>query len=65
MPITLILADDDDGRVDGRELQPLDELGSDDRLLRGLLLALVSTRRDDSANAPASVAAGDDDPAAA
>jgi hypothetical protein len=60
MPITLILADDD-GRVDGRELQPLDELGSDD----GLLLALVSTRRDDSANAPASVAAGDDDPAAA
>lgn len=43
MPITIISTDDhsDDDerdRVDGRELEPPRELGSDDRLLRGLLL---------------------------
>jgi hypothetical protein len=40
---------DDDDRVDGRELKPLDEIGSDDRLLVGLLLAIAGHLRDDDA----------------
>jgi hypothetical protein len=50
----------DDHRVDGTELAELTELGSDDRLLRGLLLKFaVSTRNDDdSGDAPGSGAYG-------
>lgn len=33
--------DEDDGRVDGQGLPEPTELGSDDRLLRGLLAAIV------------------------
>jgi hypothetical protein len=33
--------DENDGRVDGRDLPEPTELGSDDRLLRGLLAAVV------------------------
>jgi hypothetical protein len=36
----------DEDRVDGRELKPPDELGSDDRLLRGLLRAIIGRVRD-------------------
>jgi hypothetical protein len=43
MPISYFHSDDDD-RVDGRELVCLDEPGSDDRLLRGLLLRLALDR---------------------
>jgi hypothetical protein len=45
MPITFFRTffgtDDDDGRVDGRELDGPAEPGSDDLLLRGLLLAFA------------------------
>jgi hypothetical protein len=40
--------DDDEDRVDGRELAPRDEPGSDDLLLRGLLLAIAGRKRDDA-----------------
>jgi hypothetical protein len=36
--------DDDDDRVDGRDLKAPDEPGSDDRLLLGLLILLAGTR---------------------
>jgi hypothetical protein len=60
MPLTFFRShdrrsDDEPERVDGRELEPPRELGSDDRLLRGLLLrvgALVRAHDDDSERTP-------------
>jgi hypothetical protein len=43
MPITILHGDHND-RVDGRELHCPDEPGSDDLLLRGLLLYLAKHR---------------------
>jgi hypothetical protein len=53
MAISYFRSDDDD-RVDGRELVERDEPGSDDLLLRGLLLALVKREHERDKRAAAS-----------